>query len=159
MRVESQLVPALRDGVDVFKMILFKALKERLVERHPDAEDVPQLAGAVLNQLFGTLTDQEPQASFARENERRIREALSRLAEDHAELRVPLTDALRMQFLCDADEGIESDHILTQAAEIGLLVVEQEMPLPERFMNLVRVLGIAHGILDPAALQRGRVQE
>jgi hypothetical protein len=153
VHVESKLIPALRDGVDVFKMILFKELRETLTQRHPESQDAAPLAAAVLNQLFGTLTDQEPQASFAQENRERVQAALERLGDDHPELRAPLTDALRMQFLCDADEGIESDWILSQAADIGLLVVNQEMPLPERFMNLARVLGIAHGILDPRAMR------
>ncbi len=153
MEVESKLIPALLDGVDVLKMILFKELKASLTRRLPEREDAAPLAAAVLNQLFGTLTDQEPQASFAEKNRERVQAALDRLGDDHPDLRAPLTDALRMQFLCDADEGIESDWILTQAADIGLLVVEQEMPLPERFMNLARVLGIAHGILDPRAMR------
>ena len=154
MTVESKLIPALRDGVDVFKMILFKELKGKLEAREPDAGDAAALAGAVLNALFGIETDQEPAASFAKEHEARIEAELERLAEDHADLRSPLTDALRMQFFCDADEGIESERILNRAEALGVLIQEQEMPFPQRFMSLARVLGIAHGILDPAAFQK-----
>ena len=52
---DNTLTPVLRQAVDVLKMVLFKALKVRLTERHTDAAPAhtTQLAGATLNALFG----------------------------------------------------------------------------------------------------------
>jgi hypothetical protein len=46
-----------------------------------------------------------------------------------------------MQFLCDHQENIDSAAILSQAARLGILVAEREVPLPATFMNMVRTLG------------------
>ncbi len=159
MEVDNKLIPVLRQGVDVFKMILFKELKSRLTARHSTAgtgtgtgateSHIVQLTGATLNALFGVVNDAEPHATFVRDHDADIQQALAHLVADHGELRDALTDALRVQFLCDAEEGIDSEHILVQADTIGLLVPDRETPLPKTFMHLARVLGIAHGILDP----------
>ena len=143
--MDSTLVPVLRQAIDVFKMILFKELKASLPPRFDELEeaDVPRLAGAVINELFGTLSDDQDVAAFAA--------VLESLTEHHADLREPLTDAVRMQFLCDAEEGIDSAPILVRAEQIDLLVMDRDIPLPKTFMHLARVLGIAHGILDPQA--------
>ncbi len=166
MEVDNTLIPVLRQGVDVFKMILFKELKSRLTARHSTAgtagtagtgatgSHITQLTGATLNTLFGVVNDAEPHATFVRDHDADIQQALAHLAADHGELRDALTDALRVQFLCDAEEGIDSEHILVQADTIGLLVPDRETPLPKTFMHLARVLGIAHGILDPRDLKR-----
>jgi hypothetical protein len=153
MEVDNTLTPVLRQGVDVIKMVLWKELKARLAERHADAtaEHIAQLAGATLNALFGIVNDAEPHATFIRTHDADIQQALSKLATDHADLRVALTDALRVQFLCDSEEGIDSQRILAQAEALGLLVTDRDTPLPKTFMHLARVLGIAHGILDPNA--------
>jgi hypothetical protein len=153
MDVDNTLIPVLRQAVDVFKMILFKELKSRLTPHHATAgatgPHITQLTGATLNALFGVVNDVEPHATFVRDHDADIQQALAHLAADHSELRDALTDALRVQFLCDAEEGIDSEHILAQAEAIGLLVPDRETPLPKTFMHLARVLGIAHGILDP----------
>ncbi len=157
MEVDNTLIPVLRQGVDVFKMILFKELRARLTARQTDSDTgtdtnsahLALLAGATLNALFGIINDAEPHATFVRDHDADIQQSLSQLATDHADLRDALTDALRVQFLCDAEEGIDSEYILAQADTIGLLVAERETPLPKTFMHLARVLGIAHGILDP----------
>lgn len=150
--VDNTLIPVLRQAVDVFKMILFKTLKADLAALHAEAPPahIVQLAGATLNALFGIVNDAEPHASFAQSHDADIEKALSGIAATHADLREPLTDALRIQFLCDFEEGIDSQHILTRAANLGLLVADRETPLPKTFMHLARVLGIAHGVLDPA---------
>jgi len=151
MEFDNTLIPVLRHGVDVIKMILWKAQKAKLTTRFADAppEHIARLTAATLNALFGIVNDAEPHATFIREHDADIQQALSHVATDHVELRDALTDALRVQFLCDAEEGIDSQHILTQADALGLLVTERETPLPKTFMHLARVLGVAHGILDP----------
>ncbi len=62
-------------------------------------------------------------------------------------LRIPITDALRVQFLCDSMEGIDSSVILLQAEELGVLLADREVPLPKNFLNLVRRLGSSFNIL------------
>jgi hypothetical protein len=65
---------------------------------------------------------------------------------DH--LRIPLTDALRIQFLCDSHEGIDSTAVLERAERQEILIVEREVPLPGAFMSVVRSFGRAYGILN-----------
>jgi len=151
METDNTLTPVLRQAVDVLKMILFKELKAKLTDRHADAtaDHVARLTGATLNALFGVVNVADAHATFVRDHQADIDQALSHLATDHADLRDALTDALRVQFLCDAEEGIDSEHVLTQANALGLLVSDRETPLPKTFMHLARVLGVAHGILDP----------
>lgn len=63
-----------------------------------------------------------------------------------------MTDALRVQFLCDTLEGIDSDPVLKRARDLGILIVNREVPLPRTFMDLVRRLGVAHNLLQPSVL-------
>ena len=57
-----------------------------------------------------------------------------------------ITDALRIQVLCDNQEGEDSAVILQQAEEFGFLVKDREIPLPSTFMTLIRRLGEEHGL-------------
>lgn len=143
MQYESKLIPVLREGVDVIKMILFKKLKTRLPQKYPhkDSTYVNYLAGAVINELFGIQNPAEPFAGFALENKFFIKLELKNITSDFPEMRIPLTDALRVQFMCDYQEGIDSTHILTQAKQQGILIIERDVPLPAKFMTLVRKLG------------------
>lgn len=156
--LSSTLVPVLRQGIDVLKMILWKELKGLVGTRYPDEapEDAAKLCAAVLNELFGTTNLEEAHARFAAHRRAQIDELLRSLPTELPALREPLTDALRVQFLCDAEEGIDSEPILTLAAELGLLAKDREVPLPRTFMHLARVLGIAHGILDPRTVPTAR---
>lgn len=143
MQYESKLIPVLREGVDVIKMICFKKLKMHLPEKYPhkDSTYVNYLAGAVINELFATQNPAEPFAGFAIENKFFIKLEMKNLTSNFPELRIPLTDALRVQFLCDYQEGIDSSHMLAQAKQQGILIVDRDAPLPARFMTLVRKLG------------------
>jgi hypothetical protein len=62
-------------------------------------------------------------------------------------MRIPLTDALRVQFLCDYQEGIDSSEILQRAKQFNLLILDREVPLPASFLNLARRLGGAFDLL------------
>ncbi len=152
--IESKLVPVLREGVDIVKMILFKELRSALAEKYPDrdAQFIGRLSGGILNDLFGVENLAEPFAGFKRRHQDLIDAELASLAESFADLRIALTDALRVQFLCDSREGIDSESVLVRANELGILLVDRDIPLPKFFMNLVRRLGVAHQILDPEAV-------
>jgi hypothetical protein len=133
----------LREGVAVVKMILFKELKPYLGEKYPQrgADFAGRLSGAVINELFGTPNPDPTFAAFAQAHRVIIHDELGLLAVRHPNLRIALTDALRIQFLCDHQEKIDSSAVLSRADELGILVVEREVPLPATFMNMVRTLG------------------
>lgn len=154
MDFDSKLIPVLREGTDVVKMIFFKKLKDALAEKYPgrDSSAIGRLAGAIINELFGSVNKAEPFASFTRENRKLILKEMRHIASDFQEMRIPLTDALRIQFLCDSQEGIADERILNQAKTLGILIVEREIPLPNTFMNLVRRLGSEFNLLHPFGL-------
>ncbi|MDA8165835.1 MAG: hypothetical protein M0017_12480 [Desulfobacteraceae bacterium] len=148
---ESKLIPIMREGVEIVKLIVFKELRDSLVSREaglPPAE-AAKLAGAIINELFGTPNPQPELAAFVEENRGRIEEELRGLAGRLAKLRIPLTDGLRVQFLCDSLEGQPSEATLARARELGVLMVDREVPLPRNFLDLVRRLGAAYGLLVP----------
>ena len=149
MQFESKLIPVMREGVTVIKMIFFKRLTAYLSQKYPDraVSDINKLSGAVLNELFGTPNPEEPFATFAEENKSCIEEEMKPIATEFKEMRIPLTDALRVQFLCDHGEGRDSASILSRAQELGVLLVDREVPLPTHFMSLARKLGCAFDIL------------
>lgn len=149
MDFESKLIPIMREGVEVIKMIFFKEMKENLVRKHPE-QDVAyggRIAGAVLNELFGTPNTQEPFATFVQENQEVIFTTLSAVAEEFEKLRIPLSDAIRMQFLCDSMEGNENTAVLERAEELGVLIVDRDLPMPHHFIELVRRLGSSYDLV------------
>jgi len=150
MEFESKLIPVLREGVDVIRMIFFRKLKEHLSEKYPDREPlyVNRLSGAIINEIFGIANTSEPFASFAEENRACIKKEAEQVAAELEDMRIPLTDALRVQFLCDSQEGIENPFILENAKKLGLLLVDREIPLPNNFMTMVRTLGSKLNILQ-----------
>ncbi|MCF6290440.1 MAG: hypothetical protein L3J03_05540 [Desulfobacterales bacterium] len=148
---ESKLLATLRQGVDMVKMIFFKQLQEHLAagnQERPPAF-ISRLSGAVVNELFGTPRRDEPFASFAREHQQQIKEELKAVADNFASLRIPLTDALRMQCLCDHQQGVDSTEVLKKAARFGVLLKERHLPLPNSFLDLVRRLGVSYNLLHP----------
>lgn len=151
MEFESKLIPIMREGVEIVKMIFFRKLKDSLSGRYADRDPsfCNLLTGAVVNELFGTPNRDEPFAGFAKENRSLIEAELALIAKNHEEMRIPLTDALRMQTLCDHQDGIDSTESLNQAEDLGLLLKERDLPLPHTFIKLVRTLGNSFGILIP----------
>lgn len=159
MNLERKLIPIMREGIDVIKMIFFKKLQDRQRDKKPMAEaaHVNILCGAVLNELFGTPNTQEPFKSFADANRAAIDKELRAISENFPEFRIPLTDALRMQFLCDSSEGNDNTDILIRADELGILIKERDVPLPKNFLELVRRLGSSFGlIIRPPAADGGQ---
>jgi hypothetical protein len=151
MDLESKLIPILREGVEIVKMISFKKLKEALAKKHPDRESafIAKLAGALVNMIFGTPSHEEPFAVFARSHANLIAHEQAKVGAMLEELRIPLTDALRIQSLCDHQEGQDSTATLRQAQTLGILLADRDLPLPHRFIELVRRLGSGFGLLLP----------
>jgi hypothetical protein len=151
MECPNKLIPLMREGIEVIKMIIFQKLRGQLGQTHPERDGVylSRLAGAVVNELFGTPNDQGPFATFVSENRHLIDAELRGLAQTLPEIRIPFTDALRMQFLCDPQEGQDNGALLNQALDLGLLLYDREIPLPHTFMELVRRLGTAFNLILP----------
>ncbi|MDD3813054.1 MAG: hypothetical protein PHZ02_00285 [Desulfocapsaceae bacterium] len=153
----SRLLPVLREGICVVQMVLFKELRSLLMNKHPgrDSLSISMLTGAITNELFGTLNMEEQFQDFRRTNRADIEQELLSLAQELPTLRAPLTDALRVQTLCDHMEDKDSAQLLKHATEIGLLIQEREIPLPSTFMTMARSLGDAHQlIIAPAEINQ-----
>ena len=140
---KSRLIGALREGVGLVQMIFFKEVRALLKKNHPDMDDKKQLmlAGAITNELFGTPNPEPQFVAFRQDNQAIIEDEMKGLALNLGHLCAYLTDALRVQALCDNQEGIEDPGVLQAAEALGLLVKERNLPLPSAFMTLVRGLG------------------
>jgi hypothetical protein len=148
MTSENKLVHILRDGIYIIKMVLFKMMRSALAERYPDEEQafINKLTGAVVNTLFGTPNREEPFLSFAKSNKILIDEEMKNIAVEFPEMKIPITDALRVQFLCDTQEGFDNETMLIMARDLGILIMEREVPLPDHFMTLARKLGEEYNV-------------
>ncbi len=149
----SRLVPVLREGVAVVQMIFFKELRTHLQAAHPDKEPklVSLLAGAITNELFGTANPEKPFARFLDEQRTTIEQEMLGLCVHLAHLRRHLTDALRIQALCDNQEGLQQSNGLVIADKLGMLLKDREIPLPSTFMTMVRETGAQHQLIIPPA--------
>ena len=149
-KIDAKLVPVLREGIDIIKMVLFNELKPFLEKRYPERDpgDIIRLTGAVVNDLFGVENMEESFASFTRENAHIIKKEVEAIATIFDHLHIPLTDALRIQFLCDSHEGVNSESVLEKAKNLNIILTDREVPLPGAFMSLVRSFGVAYKILE-----------
>lgn len=145
---QSQLVKALRQGISLVQMVLFKELRDLFAEKLPqrDATDRAMLTGAVINKVFGMENPEERFQKFNQENHALIEQEMLGLAEHFPQLTKNITDALRVQVLCDSREGQDSTRVLQQAETYGFLLKDRETPLPSNFMTVVRRLGEKHGL-------------
>ncbi len=149
MDKDSKLIPVLREGVECVKMIFFSELQKLLVGKFPESDKLRRnkLAGAAINRYFGMLNPDPEFADFASREEKVIKDILRTVATDLQTLRIPLTDALRIAVLCDHQVGVDNSAILVDAQECGILLVEREMPMPNKFVELVRRLSNANGLV------------
>ncbi|OQY14271.1 MAG: hypothetical protein B6I30_01025 [Desulfobacteraceae bacterium 4572_187] len=149
-KIDAKLVPVLREGIEIIKMVLFNELKPFLEKRYPERNpgDIIRLTGAVVNDLFGVENMEEPFASFTRENAHVIKKEVEAIATNFDHLHIPLTDALRIQYLCDSHEGMNSESVLEKAKNLNIILTDREVPLPGAFMSLVRSFGVACKILE-----------
>jgi hypothetical protein len=152
MAFGPQLVPTLREGIDVIKMVLYRELKSLLLSRHRDPAYVNNLTGAVVNELFGIMHPGTVIEIFSQANQDAVEKTFQMISTKLDHLKIPLTDALRIQFLCDIHEGVGSTGVLEKAEKHKLLIVERDVPLPGAFMNIARSFGRSYGILDPQPL-------
>ncbi len=107
------------------------------------------LAGAITNELFGSHNSEEKFQIFRNQHQGTIEQELLNLKNEIPQLTAPLADALRVQTLCDNQEGVDSAHVLKQADSFGILAQDRELPLPSAFMETVRKLGAEHNLIIP----------
>jgi len=150
-RIDSRIIPVMREAVFMVQMILFRTLKENIALRYQErsGRHHTRLAGAVVNNLFGTHPSDPEVAEFARHNRELVEEELRGLAGRCSQLTPHLTDALRMQTICDNQEGIHSIPSLLMARALGILEEERPLPMPSTFMITVRQLAAEHGLVEP----------
>ena len=144
----SQLIAVLREGISIVQMVIFKELRTLYSEKHADKDVVfrSMLIGAVINKLFGMVNPEERFLRFNEENKGIIEQELLGFAQEQHMLCRYVTDALRVQVLCDNQEEVNSSNILIQAEELGILRLDREIPLPSTFMTRMRNLGEEHGL-------------
>ncbi len=149
---ESRLLPILREAVDIVKMLFFSRIKQTLGKRYSDtdARILGKVAGAVINELFGVCNPDPEFAAFRVEQKELIEETMQTVPEFIEELHIPLSDALRVSVLCDFQEdGLDNATALAKAKDLGILLHKREMPMPNSFLDMVRRVGKAHGLVIP----------
>ncbi len=147
----TQLNAALSQGISVVQMVVYKKVRDGLRSKYADQSPDFQamLAGAITNELFGLVNEEARFVHFRKENFGGLEQELLTFATDHPDLLGPLTDALRIQVLCDSQEGLDSSYILSKAQQLGILQEERDIPLPTTFMTMVRNLGAEHHLITP----------
>ena len=147
---DPKIAPVMREAIVMVQMILYRRLREDVQTRYQDWSDQDKtwLAGAVVNNLFGTEAADPEVNAFARKQRELIEQELRELKERVSDLIPHLTDSLRMQTICDNHEGIHSLPCLLIAKELGILDEERVLPLPSTFMIGVRKLGAEYGLVE-----------
>ena len=147
----SQLIPVLREGIALVQMVFFKEMRAHMIKNYPDrsAAEQSMLAGAITNEIFGTPNPDPKFMDFRQQNHPLIEQELLGVAANFNEIRRYLTDALRVQTLCDSQEGKDTSDTLTVADKLGILLKDRDIPLPSVFMTLVRGLGQKHNLITP----------
>lgn len=154
MDSESKLIPILREGIEIVKVIFFKDLRDHLRANRAgwDYDFVTKVTAAVVNDVFGVDNQEASIADFAAAHRQVIDEVRAAVGATQSTLRIPLTDALRTMVLCDYQEdGRDTSVVLERAREWGILLADRDLPLPNHFIDLVRRLGTAKGILQSVA--------
>ena len=146
---DDKLLPILHEGVQIVKLITFQELKKVFAVRYPhyEEQDSGMLAGSLINELFMTPNTQERFLRFTEIRAKEIESELAGLAATLAKLRPLLTDAIRIQFLCDSQKGRENPELLRIAQKLGILEEDRDVPMPARFIHLVRAVGQSYGLL------------
>lgn len=150
-RKKSHLIGVLREGVALVQMVFFKETRTLIENSRQDMDPKSRamLAGAVTNELFGTPNPEPVFQQFREQHQADIEQILLGLADDLPMLRSYITDALRVQTLCDSQEGKEDATVLTAADKCGILIKDRDVPLPSVFMTLTRGLGQKYQLIVP----------
>ncbi len=151
LQVDSKVIPVMREAITTVQMVLFKVLRDSIIERYGSTskQEQTQLAGAVVNNLFGTLPTDPAVKVYGAENRETVESELKGLATHCQDLMPFLTDALRMKTICDNQEGLHSIPSLLMAKALGLLLEDRVLPMPSTFMLSVRTLATKYGIVEP----------
>ena len=154
--VDNKLIPVLTEAVGVVKMAVFKKLKKHFFANYPDWEDTfaNMMAGAIINDLFCTPNLDPQFVEFVRTNRPVIAQYVRSLAtcEDFTPLLPHITDALRVSFMCDHNQGNDTSFILTRSLQLGILIEERTIPLPRHFIDSVKILGDTMGLVTPVVV-------
>jgi len=147
----SHLLISLREGVGLIQMILYKELRQGLETKDGDRDkaELGLLAGSITNEVFGTRNPEPKFVNFVEHNWGEIEQELLGIKEKYNFFCRHITDALRIQTLCDHQEGGDSSKTLLQAKEYGYLMEDRDVPLPSTFMTIVRELGKQHNLIVP----------
>ncbi|MFP4474300.1 MAG: hypothetical protein ACLFOY_02005 [Desulfatibacillaceae bacterium] len=158
MEKHIEHVPRMREGVAVVRRILYVRLEAYLAQKHPEKTPgyVRDLAHAVCNDLFGPDNAGNGRDGFAEENAPAIEEEAVRVGVLFNDLRILLTDALRVSVLCDWWEGRDSRSILEHARQLGVIVSERDMPRPASFVELAGRMAGIYGVALMEGGERGR---
>ncbi len=148
---DNKLIPVMREAVTTVQMVLFKVLRQSIQDRYVDQVEPhhTHLAGAVINNLFGTQPVHEAIGVFAAANRELVERELRELSCQCPQLIPVLTDSLRMKTICDNQEGIHSIPSLLMAKALGILQEDRPLPMPSTFMLQVRQLAAANGLIEP----------
>ncbi len=151
MNDENGLVTALREGVGVVQMLLYKELKEHLTKESLQRKEteISMLAGAVTGEVFAAKNPEERFVSFRENHRAEIEQELLGLKQNIPQITDIITDALRIQVLCDYHQNRENSALLQQAQNFGYLVEDREVPLPSAFMTSIRELGRRYNLVIP----------
>ena len=154
-KLDSKVIPVMREAVATVQLVLFGQLKEKMAKTYTEfpAEEFLRLIGCIVNDLFGTPAQDQDSVEFAKKNSEVIEKELWKLADYVPEMLPFLTDTLRMQTLCDHEEGINSMPTLLRARALGILQEERTLPMPSTFMLSVRQLGSKYGLLEPMEMK------
>lgn len=148
---DTRLLTALREGIGLVQMLFYKEIKERLSRENTtrDQLELALLAGAITGEVFAARNPDEKFTHFRATNWAEIEQELFFLHQHHPEMCRFITDALRIQVLCDYQENKNSAALLHTAQRYGYLDMERETPLPSSFMTSVRQLGKEHNLIIP----------
>ena len=149
-KLDSRVIPVMREAVALVQMVLFRQLKEGLAGKYSswNQEEYIRLVGCIVNDIFGTPATDPDSMQFARTHIETIEEEMRTLAKTVPDILPHLTDALRMQTLCDREEAVNTLPTLLRARALGVLQEERTIPMPSTFMILVRKLGAEHGLVE-----------
>lgn len=155
-KLDSKVIPVMREAVAMVQMIVYRELREKLTEKYIDwnQDDYRRLVGSIVNDIFGTPALDTDSVEFAGKHREVVEEELRSLDDNVRDIIPCLTDALRMQTLCDHEEGINTLPTLLRARALGALQEDRPIPMPSTFMILVRQLGAKYGLLETPSAQQ-----
>ena len=151
MSTDNQLVPVLREGIDIVKIVTYKTIKDHFSNQYKNIAlaDRNKLSGIILNIIFGTPNTNDEIKEKQSQYQAEIQEVIDCLPKIIGDFCDTITDALRIQILCDGHNNIDSTPILKQAEQLKILRKDREMPLPNHFIALIRELGEKYSLLAP----------